>query len=216
MVGDKVPVAIAVRGASGHSLAHARALCSLADENGVIEMIDALRSYQLNLSVRRHFQNDEKAGFDFAVAVWHPTEGPQQFRIHSYPTLPDFAPFELHSVEFLLACGSYFDSQALFDRGILPVRGDGHIWAKTKGAEIMDLMRATKADNLPGYEGEPFYAIGGHVDLASVTAEGASIERVRVWKDRIGRKIKPEVEEPAANVAGLNRQMRRAMRRRTA
>lgn len=214
-VSRRAPVAVAVRGASGLALGHGQLICDLADQEGVEELLRVLRSYDTSLNARRYFKADETAGFDFAIALWHPAEGPKHYRLHSYPTLPGFAPFVLHELGDFTACGTVFHPDELFRAGILPVYGDPTDWARTKGGDIMDMMRQSKGEPLPGAIEKPQYIIGGHVDLATVTATGVKLQRIRRYTDKIGKKIDPKQDRKAITPAdSMSRQQRRALERK--
>ncbi|TBC78002.1 hypothetical protein [Rhizobium ruizarguesonis] len=209
----RAPVAVAVRGASGKALRHADMICDFADEFGVEVLIDGLLGqYDTSLKARRFFKGDDEAGFDFAIALWHPQRGPMHYRLHSYHGIPAFAPFVLHELGDVVACGAVFDPQTLFQLGLLPVVGDPTAWARTKGVEIMELMRGRLGEPLPGDTIAKAYRIGGHVDLATVTAAGVKLRRVRLWNDKIGELIDPYKQQAAIG----SRKERRAAKRRAA
>lgn len=212
-VSKRVPVAIAVRGASGLALLHADLLCELADDEGVEGLLDALHEYATSLKIRRHLKQDPVFGFDFAVAVWHPETGPAHYRIHGCDGIHGFAPFVLHELGDLVACGANFPGETLYRLGILPVRKDGPTWGRTKGGEIMDLMRGLKGEPLAGDMSAEAFRIGGHVDVASVTAAGVTVRRIRQWGDKVGELINPFRQEQT--VIG-NRKQRRAAKGRAA
>lgn len=207
-----VPVAITARGSEG-ALVLAGVLCEMADQRGIDALLDTLRRVETDLSARRFFKEVDGTGFDLAIAVWHQETGPAHYRIHSYAAMPNVAPFKLHPLDDLVACGAAFDPQILFASGLLPVIGDTTAWARTKGGQIMDMMRGMKGGKLPGSAKTSEYVIGGHVDLATVTASGVKVERIRRYKDKVGQRIKPEGAENPLQWAGMSRKQRRALER---
>lgn len=55
------------------------------------------------------------------------------------------------------------------------------------GADLMEAVRLTRMN----YNGEKLFGVGAHVDLATIRAEGVTIERLRTWPDKVGKKINP-------------------------
>lgn len=205
-VGKVAPVAIACRGGPAELVTrHAELLCDMADQEGIEELLRTLESYESSLCARRIFKEISENSFDFAIALCLPNGNLKHYRLHSCAGMPDFAPFKLHEIGDFIACGSGFSPQTLFDKGILPVWGDTTKWAKTKGVEIMEIMRQLPGVPLPGQVvGHP-YVIGGHVDLATITRSGVRLRRVRRWDDKIGEKMMPTQQETPIG----NRQARR-------
>jgi hypothetical protein len=73
-------------------------------------------------------------------------------------------------------------------------------------------MRTKRGEPLPGAAGTSGYRIGGHVDLASITAAGVSVTRLRAYPDKIGETINPFSGNVVPLITG-NRQQRRAAER---
>lgn len=67
------------------------------------------------------------------------------------------------------------------------------------GADLFEAFRRTKMVHLAHPEQPKLYAVGGHVDLTTVRAEGVSVERLRTWPDVAGEKIEPELDSKAAS-----------------
>lgn len=211
-VGRIAPVAIAVRGMAGFSLNLASFLCEATDREGIEKLLNTLRGLKDSLYFRRASKEEEATGFDFLIALWHPTEGPKHYRLHNVPTLPGFAPFVLHEIGDFIACGAPFAAQTLFDRKILPVTGRPTKWAQAQGVKIMELMRNTPGEPLPGLIDPHPYRIGGHVDLATVTKTGVVLRRVKRWNDKVGERIMPTSINQKEEWLG-NRQQRRRLRK---
>lgn len=79
-----------------------------------------------------------------------------------------------------------------------------------RGADLFELFRQEKAavDVMP--ELGRLYAVGGRVDLITVTAKRAEMRTLRTWPDKIGEAINPFA---GTNVAPITRQQRRAAER---
>ena len=213
-VSRTVPVAITARGRTDLALPLAMLLCELADSEGIDDLLKALHNVETNLNMRRHFTEPDNGQFDLAIALWHPVTGPAHYRVHNCASMPDFTPFVLHELGDFIACGTAFNPDQLFRAGILPVTSDPTEWARTNGGDIMDMMRQSKGEPLPGALEEPQYIIGGHVDLATITASGVTLQRIRRYKDKIGKKIDPTKDRKALSPHdGLSRQQRRALER---
>lgn len=208
-VSKVAPVAVAVRGTVGSALKHAQILCDMADHEGVEELLKALTEYEDSLCARRLFKDVKETAFDFAIAMWLPNVGLKHYRLHSVP-LPGFAPFKLHELGDLIACGAAFAPHILFEKGILPVTGDTTKWAKSKGVEIMEIMRSLQSEAPPGLPASYPYLIGGHVDLATITESGVKLRRVKRWPDKVGEKIVPFVQE---EIGGNRRERRGSLKK---
>ncbi|MBB6013465.1 hypothetical protein HNR59_002854 [Aquamicrobium lusatiense] len=65
-------------------------------------------------------------------------------------------------------------------------------------AGLFEAFRRTKMVYLAHPEQPVLYAVGGHVDLTTVRAEGVSVERLRNWPDVVGEKNRPELDGKAA------------------
>ncbi|MEQ1954427.1 hypothetical protein [Mesorhizobium sp. CN2-181] len=206
----QVPLAIAVRGASRFALLFADGLCRQADQHGIDVFLQAAAvvAERIEDEVRHEDQN-----FDLAIGAFSPTRGPCHFRVHTYPTLPGFPAFRLNEMDTFVAAGTMFDPQELVRLGIWPVRGNPSVWAKTRAGEIFDIMRVRKGEPLPDTIGAPRYCIGGTVELASITAEGVTVTRVRDYGDKVGSAIDPFAGAAAALLQPPTRQQRRAAER---
>lgn len=78
---------------------------------------------------------------------------------------------------------------------------------KAIGVELMEAMRRTQAMTISGLQ----FVVGGHVDLTTITVDGARTRRLHTWTDKIGAPITPFGD--AQNVVPMTRQQRRAAER---
>lgn len=100
-----------------------------------------------------------------------------------------------------------------------PTAGENHTdFLKYVGRSVMGFMREVPGTqmHLVGTGAPARYLVGGHIDMATVDATGARIERIHVWDDKIGERIRPEKTEATVVPIGGNRKARRAAKRRAA
>ncbi|MEQ1406157.1 hypothetical protein ABK249_14545 [Neorhizobium sp. Rsf11] len=63
------------------------------------------------------------------------------------------------------------------------------------GPALFEYMRGRKRPSPVYPETEPFFNIGGFLDLVTVTADGYEQKRLVTWPDEVGRPIEPRAEE---------------------
>ncbi len=206
-VSKEVPFAVAVRARHVDVLPNFGRICDAADDIGVDPMLDLLANEAADLEVW------ENRVVDLMIAAWSPTKGACTFRIHNCPTLSDAKSFKaLNPLPDLSACGTVFEPATLFLSGILPIKTSLQAWARDGGVRLMDMMRRIPGEPPPGQPAGYPYLIGGHVDAATVTADGVVIERVKTWhQDKVGEKIDPFADSKV--VPFQSRHQRRAAER---
>lgn len=86
-----------------------------------------------------------------------------------------------------------------------------------RGADLFELFRRERVVVPSMPEAGQYYAVGGRVDLTTVTTSGAGTKILRIWPDKIGEKIDPSRDRRVDNIVpiatGMNRQQRRAAKR---
>jgi len=131
----------------------------------------------------------EQAALDGILAGISETRGPVIAYFHTYQEDYPVEPFKFHDVPQEITCGSDPEPRALHESG-LPM-----FWAidglRQYGPTFFDVMRQFPMQHLAHPDKPWVYAIGGHLDLATVTADGVTIERIHEWPDEIGQKINP-------------------------
>lgn len=117
---------------------------------------------------------------EILIAGWSDTEGRAEVLYRqTHGKLGEAAePGTVYRLGSVSAFGVEYDS-AVFDRNA--------------ALSALEKARATPVDLTCGEAAEAVmgYSIGGHIDLATVTADGIAIERIHEWPDRIGEKIRP-------------------------
>lgn len=84
------------------------------------------------------------------------------------------------------------------------------------GKEVLERMRSVKGRSmhLNGTDAPRHHSVGGHIDLTIVNRMSARTERIHVWDDKIGEKIRPKQKaETVTQFDGMNRHQRRAAER---
>lgn len=209
LVGKKTAVAIGIRGFGRLALDAACNLVNTADEVGPEAFLVHLENIagqlqEISSSLPRESQ------FQYMIALGQPGKGVRHLGLHCVPEFSAMPYCQLVELGDLTASGSHFTAAELFQRGILPARGDPTQWARTCGLQIMEMMRSRPAERLPGYEGGHDYVIGGHVDLATVTERRATVQRIRVWPDKVGEKIDPAARSNVVAFPQNRRERRRS------
>lgn len=81
------------------------------------------------------------------------------------------------------------------------------------GRAFMEKMRLEKGRSLhlEGTDAPFYHTVGGHIDMAVVTPDGARLERIHVWpEDKVGEKIKPRTSVVVFEAPVSKRARRRA------
>lgn len=128
------------------------------------------------------------AGLRMAIGAISETRGPVCFVFSTFTDPASTAkPFELQRMTRCFAQGATPSGEDLVAYGPLGIE-EG---LETDAAFIFESMRRQKMKNPASPEREPFYSVGGHVDLTIVRASGYERRRLREWPDVIGQKIDP-------------------------
>lgn len=127
---------------------------------------------------------------EIVVAGISETAGPTIAYAATVAMHADFEPFALYAIEGPeFGGGPAITLQDLRAAGLAPSDFAGGLAGR--GADLFELMRRRKGPN-PAMPGLPeIHGIGGHVDLTTVRATGATTTRLRTWPDAIGAKIDP-------------------------
>ncbi|NKM30776.1 hypothetical protein [Rhizobium laguerreae] len=145
------------------------------------------------------------------MAVWSETRGILHlgFQTGAEPDRPDTVPFEIQVLGATTLRGPALDLMKLaaYRR---PRFGEGQAsFVKELGVTVLSWMREVVSvpTMLQGVAGAtPHYWVGGFVDMTTVDASGARVERIHTWhQDKVGEPIDP-FRQP------LNRAQRRALR----
>lgn len=128
--------------------------------------------------------------FDGIIASVSKTNGPQLHWFTTYGEFEGFEPFKLYDVGAEWGGGPTPTDETLAAWGF-PEKMSNSTLAES-GPDLFEAMRQTKMAHLAA-PGQPMlHAVGGHVDLTTVTAKGSTTKRLRTWPDKIGEKIKPD------------------------
>lgn len=93
---------------------------------------------------------------------------------------------------------------------------DGPEFFKKYAVAVMDDFRekwAKKEELNP----DDYNVIGGHIDVATVSADGVSIERIHTWdEDEVGRRVSPKAKDKKVVLMAAHKTMNRKQRRAAA
>ncbi|MBX4964474.1 phage tail length tape measure family protein [Rhizobium binae] len=147
-----------------------------------------------------------------AMAMWSETRGILHlgFQTGTEPDRPDTIPFELQTLSATTLRGPTFDLMKLATYRRPRFGEDQESFVKELGVSVLSWMRevASVPMMLQGKPGAtPHHWVGGFVDMTTVDASGARVERIHTWRqDSVGQPIDP-FRWP------LNRSQRRAAKR---
>lgn len=161
-------------------------------------------------------QFPQGADIGMIICGWSETEGPCHFMFATKGDGKHVVPFTLLRIYVPEFCnGIEVTADELAAIGVTPDMPRGPDFVEQHVVDYVNIMRGKKGGDYTRPDAEPIHAIGGHLDLTTVTKDGATTKRIHVWSaDRIGERIDPtRTDSP---VVPLNRQQRRAAERQTA
>lgn len=120
-----------------------------------------------------------------AIATISETRGPTSYVFSTFEETGGPAPFQLCERKTGFGQGSLPKEDE-----ILALNLDGHSLEKD-APKLFDYMRRQKMINPVKPEQEPFYSIGGLLDLTVVRRDGYEQRLLKTWPDKIGEKIDP-------------------------
>lgn len=210
-VAEKVPFAVTARGSKFLGDRIKGFLCKFADDAGVDIALEGLQAAIPDMAANAEFN-----GLDCVhlhIAAFSPTKGLVRLSFHNLPSA--FAdgeqPMKLNPVIGTYSAGNVCTMAEYAAAGATP-RWQGETlsaFARRNGAAMFEAMRRKPAVLLENDAiGGDQYLIGGQCDLLVLTKNGAKIETLRTWPDKIGEPINPFADQ--ANVVTMNRKQRRA------
>jgi hypothetical protein len=143
-----------------------------------------------------------------AMTMWSETRGVLHlgFQTGPEPDRPDTIPFEIQVLGATTLRGPAFDLLKLAAYRRPRFGEDQASFVKDLGISVLSWMRETASvpTMLQGTGAKPHHWVGGFIDMTTVDASGARVERIHNWhKDKVGQPIDP-FRQP------LNRAQRRA------
>lgn len=182
---DVVPLAMVGSGAVNETLALADVALLLARETASVDATLAHLEHRL----ARASAAFNVGGLRLAIGAISESRGPVCFSFSTFdePT-SGIAAFKMQLMNRCFAQGAPPLGDDLIAYGPLSI-GAG---LERDAVFLMDAMRRQKMTNPVNPEREPFYSVGGHVDITTVTREGVTTRRLHTWpEDRIGGPIDP-------------------------
>ncbi|TPK42638.1 MULTISPECIES: hypothetical protein [unclassified Mesorhizobium] len=158
---------------------------------------------------------------EMLIAGWSETQGPKLYyfathdgAFHAGAHIP---PCELWEMGFELGGGPAVTTEQLASVGITPEKLQplGSAAVEKYGAEIFELLRKHAEPNPDSSPWPKHYAIGGFVQLTTITPDGSNTKTLRTWSDEVGDKVGSATSPDGENVLRMNRHERR-MRRKVA
>jgi len=193
-----------------------------ADRLGVDDFFDIFLPEFLSELAMSYADAQHSADKHLAVVIsaWSKTKGAFRlsFQTVTEPGRDDIQPFVAQITTDMAFRGPEFSPLRLMElRQPSPGEKPSDFMAYA-GRAIMGFMRDVPAVQmrLRGTGAPPHYLVGGHIDMATVDEKGARIERIHVWDDKIGERIRPESAAATVVPFGGNRKARRAAKRKAA
>jgi len=216
----KLPIAITNRSMHWEFASHAsETLIRVADRCGTVDdFLDAARAVFIRMKEELENHPDVNATTEFLIACHSETLGfcnmyarTSEASGSALPIDGGYEPFTLvRAADDILAAphGTVQGRPELAAIGREIMASSAGM--ARRGADLFELFRQEKVaiDVMP--ELGRLYAVGGRVDLITVTAERTKMRTLRIWPDKVGETINPFA---GTNVAPLTRQQRRAAER---
>ncbi|PJI44167.1 hypothetical protein [Ciceribacter selenitireducens] len=189
MVSDVVPFAVVGSGTISETSLLAAMILAAAEATGSVD--DALAILAGSLEAVR-----EKAsgglGMRMAIGAISETRGPVCFVFSTFADPASGVPaFTLQEMPRCFAQGAAPTGADLAEYGPISI-GDG---LEKDAVFMLDCMRRQKMTNPSDPDREPFYSVGGHIDLTVVRADGYEQRTLHTWPDVVGEKIDPVSDE---------------------
>lgn len=207
---EKVPLAVTGRGVLAQIEAAAQLVINAAEKWGFDAAIEALED---NL----HLYSE---GYEFELLIAGRSEK-RGLEMMTFNTVGNFGEeaCKLKRRSVILNANSGAASASLDEIGVgIPWRTESYAaYFKRVGVRFMQYFRDCKVE-ADEYVSESGYIVGGQLDLTVIGVQGVRIETLHRWNDKVGEKIDPTKDKLSISAvpAGLNRQQRRAFKRKAA
>lgn len=160
----------------------------------ILSAADATRSADETLSLLAGSLDAVRAratggtGMRMAIGAISETRGPVCYVFSTFTDTASNVPaFTLQEMRRCFAQGAAPTGADLAEYGPISI-GDG---LEKDAVFILDCMRRQKMTNPSDPDREPFYSVGGHIDLTVVRADGYEQRTLHTWPDVVGEKIDP-------------------------
>lgn len=181
---SSAPIAVTGRGDSEAVSTFAKGLVDLVEASSFDGMIEKLEARFANARAR-----EGAIPLEILIAGWSEARGPQllYFATVEMGGRPAFVMLdagpEICGGTANLLTPEEIDAAGVF---IEPGKDMADI-----AIPFFDLMRAKKGAHPVSPDLPAIHGIGGHLDMTTVTASGASTRRLHTWPDVVGEKIDP-------------------------
>jgi len=178
-----VPLAVVGSGIIAETNAVAMTIIEAAETTGSVD--EALAMLSKSLAVIAADPNRD-TGFRMAIGAISEADGPVCYVFSSFDE-PGWPAFEMRRMQRAFAQGCTPTGQEIVAYGDLTL-SEG---LETDAVFLFESMRRQKMVNLAIPDREPFYSVGGHIDLTIIRADGYEQRRLHEWHDVVGEKIDP-------------------------
>lgn len=185
MTSDVVPLAIVGSGTISETSSLAAMILMAAESTNSVDDALAILAGSLD-AVRDEAMGD--VGMRMAIGAISETRGPVCYVFSTFTDTASNVPaFTLQEMRRCFAQGAAPTGEDLVAYGPLSIR-DG---LKKDAVFMLDSMRRQRMTNPAAPDREPFYSVGGHIDMTVIRADGYEQRVLHTWPDVVGEKIDP-------------------------
>lgn len=185
MISDVVPLAIVGSGTISETSLLAATIFVAAEATGSVDDAMAILAGSLD-AVREHSVGG--LGMRMAIGAISETRGPVCYVFSTFTDPASGVPaFTLQEMRRCFAQGAAPTGEDLQKYRPVSIR-DG---LEHDAVFFLESMRRQKMTNPSDPDREPFYSVGGHVDLTIIRADGYEQRMLHSWPDVVGEKIDP-------------------------
>jgi len=182
---DVVPLAVVGSGTISETSLLADMILTTADATGSVD--DALALLAGSLEAVRATATGG-IGLRMAIGAISETRGPVCYVFSTFTDTASNVPaFTLQEMRRCFAQGSAPTGEDLVAYGPLSI-GDG---LEKDAVFMLSSMRRQRMTNPAAPDCEPFYSVGGHIDMTVIRADGYEQRVLHTWPDVVGEKIDP-------------------------
>jgi hypothetical protein len=185
MTSDVVPLAIVGSGTISETSSLAAMILMAAESTNSVDDVLAILAGSLD-AVRDEAMGD--VGMRMAIGAISETRGPVCYVFSTFSDHASSVPaFTLQEMRRCFAQGAAPTGEDLEKYRPVSIR-DG---LERDAIFFLESMRRQKMTNPSDPDREPFYSVGGHIDLTIVRADGYDQRTLHTWPDVVGEKIDP-------------------------
>ena len=185
MASDVVPLAVVGSGTISETSLLAAMILATAEATRSVDETLSLLAGSLD-AVRARATGG--TGMRMAIGAISETRGPVCYVFSTFTDTASNVPaFTLQEMRRCFAQGAAPTGEDMAEYGPLSI-GDG---LKKDAVFMLDSMRRQRMTNPAAPDREPFYSVGGHIDMTVIRADGYEQRVLHTWPDVVGEKIDP-------------------------